>query len=148
MSRSREKGSAVLSYSVDIPGFAQKAGKELFIPAALVPFSLEETFGRSITRENDFFINDCRESASTVIYSLPEKMRFSAIPKSISLEFGELKLSYTFTRISERECSVAAKFTSKRSVISCNEYQKMKDFLASCAAAEGMSIVVSEELQQ
>jgi hypothetical protein len=142
--KQKDKKTTVTLYSVSIPVFAQKAGVDIFVPVSLLPFNLENSFGKSIKRENDLYIAEERDSISTVTYRFSDDMEIQSIPKNSSFAFKSFSLSYTYSMQNKAKCIVTAKLSFKRDVIFRDDYAKLKEFLSDCALAESSSIIVTK----
>ena len=143
LQKKKQAAAVLTSYTVSVPGFTQKAGSEVFIPSALIPYNLENSFGRSVTRENDLFVGEYRESKSIVTYHLPKGMEVRSLPKDCTVAFGGMSLSFKFLSQNRNECTVISNLTTARSYINKNDYEKLKEFLSACAVIESTWIVVS-----
>jgi len=111
---------------------------------SLLPFNLENSFGKSIKRENDLYIAEERDSISTVTYRFSDDMEIQSIPKNSSFAFKSFSLSYTYSMQNKAKCIVTAKLSFKRDVIFRDDYAKLKEFLSDCALAESSSIIVTK----
>ena len=132
-----------ISYTVVLPSFAQKAGNEIFIPVALAPFNIKDSFGHSVSRETDLYVGEFRESSSSVIYRLPEGYVITTLPKNEEIAIGGIRLKYDFSSNGKNEFTVNSRVSITRAVIPKEEYPAVKKFLSKCAVIEGASVCAS-----
>jgi hypothetical protein len=145
LSRTGGNGFPLMTrYTVELPGFSQKADGALFIPAAIVPFSLYDSFGRSISRENDLYVADYRESVSRVTCRFPAGYELTTLPGNADVSFGGIRLSYSFQPEGKTGYTVISRLSVKRCVLKKNEYQALKEFLSRSALIEGAYVCAAE----
>lgn len=134
----------VTRYTVELPAYAQKTDGELFIPAALVPFSLYDSFGRSVSRENDLYIGEQRESLVKMNCRLPEGYDVTRLPADADLSFGGIRLVYAFKKETRGSFAVYVRLSARRSVMAKKDYGALRDFLSRCALVEGSYVCAAK----
>ena len=145
MTRTGGSGIPLLTrYTIELPSFAQKTDGELFIPAALVPFSLYDSFGRSVNRENDLYLGEPRESLVKMRCILPEGYEVTRLPADADLSFGGIRLVYAFKKEGRSGFTVFVRLSAKRSVIATKDYGALREFLSRCALVEGSFICAAK----
>ena len=135
--------SAACNYIVEVPRYASKAGKRLFVPLNKVN-SLGMALPKEVNRKHPVAISSGIHERDQITFKLPEGYTIESLPKPTSIDTEYGRYTSTFKEegeqlIYERALDIIAQ------EIPATAYQNLRDFLKDIAKADNAKMVLVKE---
>jgi len=140
---SDSSASADCNYIVEVPRYASKAGKRLFVPLNKVN-TLGMALPKEETRKHPVAISSGVHERDQITFTIPEGYTVESLPKSATInnEYGRYVTTFQQDEgqvIYERALDIVAQ------EIPATAYQELRDFLKNIAKADNAKMVLIKE---
>ncbi|MBN1498781.1 MAG: DUF3857 domain-containing protein [Spirochaetes bacterium] len=134
-------------YNVDVKGFSEIVGSEMFIPVVSFKYGFLQSYGLAPDRAGDIYISETKKYENSFIYTIPLNYEISRIPSSKELSFGGNRVNLKFETDAgdPRKIIINYNLYFERGVIPPSEYRKFRQYILEIEKIETLKIALKKK---
>ncbi len=134
-------------YNVDIMGFAEIVGNEMFIPVIAFKYQFLQDYGIAAARMNDVYVSDTENFENSFVFNIPANYEISFLPPSRKFTFGKNTVHFSIEKdnLSKNRINVTYNIHFEHGVIPASEYRQFRQYIIELEKIEALKIVLKEK---